>query len=791
MNIGVINGLMLLGLLAAAIPLILHLLSRRRDPVVVWAAMQFLESGQSRASRFALDERLLLLLRTLLILLIVLALSRPFWDPPQGAASTDDSGEINERVTTGPFRDVVVVIDGSTSMARRQAGGQTGFDRAWDSAADLVAQLRPRDGVGLILAGDRIEVLTNSESTVDPRTALQRLDLDPALRPEPLGGSDLPSALIRALEMLRVSRRVRGEIVVLGDGQSFAWRPGASGRWDLVRDLHGRLDEPPAIWAVDVNAQPGPDPNTLDTSGDLEIAERSASGPDAAILDLDTPLGRVLVGRSTIVRATIANVGPGPLPTRTATLRLDGREIPGASRRLDGVAEGDRIGLRFPIALESPGSHLIELVLDASDDPLVANDRAWLTLEAIAELPVLLVDGDRHPEPLRSETDLVARALAPTNLRGSPIVLRRITPNEVTTSDLDGRFPVVIVADVPDLLTEWSDAVLRFLDGGGGLLIAPGDRVDPESMAPSGSAWLPARPTSWRGDPATRRPIARPEPQSFQAVLGRLTDSDDREGSPLADASLFAYWQLDPATGSDVLARLDGGDPWIVTRRVGRGHALMIAGPLSADSGTLPVNLDFVPLINDLVLWLADPEFGARSVIAGSPLTIAYPGLQPDASTLPVIGPEGRPRNAQVVRDTDGRFVVRLDPDQAVRPGPYRFSLQDRSVEPSRSVPDEADSSSDPSDRVGESEPGSIYRVVRTDPAEADPERLSAAESARLARGWPLAFVDDQNALLDRVLGPARPPRQEIWRGLIVVALVLICLEIALTRRLARARGID
>ncbi len=81
MGWGVLNAAMLLGLSGAALPVIIHLLNRRRDTVIDWGAMQFLDLGHQSRRRLRLTELLLMLARMGLLALVALALARPFWRP--------------------------------------------------------------------------------------------------------------------------------------------------------------------------------------------------------------------------------------------------------------------------------------------------------------------------------------------------------------------------------------------------------------------------------------------------------------------------------------------------------------------------------------------------------------------------------------------------------------------------------------------------------------------------------------------------------------------------------------
>src|SRR5207248_228848 len=102
---------MLLGLLGAAVPVLIHLLNRRRDRVIDWGAMQFLALGRRARRRLQLTELLLMLARMMLLALVALALARPYWS--RSAASGSRAVGLG---AVAPPRDVVLVLDGSNSM---------------------------------------------------------------------------------------------------------------------------------------------------------------------------------------------------------------------------------------------------------------------------------------------------------------------------------------------------------------------------------------------------------------------------------------------------------------------------------------------------------------------------------------------------------------------------------------------------------------------------------------------------------------------------------------------------
>src|ERR1041385_5008711 len=111
-----LNPIMLFGLAAVSVPIIIHLLNRRRFQKVVWAAMIFLKTSvEKNQRRMRIEDMILLALRCLLLALLALALARP-------ALLSNSSDVFGQSKVTG-----VVVLDNSQSMGMSD-GMATRFD---------------------------------------------------------------------------------------------------------------------------------------------------------------------------------------------------------------------------------------------------------------------------------------------------------------------------------------------------------------------------------------------------------------------------------------------------------------------------------------------------------------------------------------------------------------------------------------------------------------------------------------------------------------------------------------
>ena len=732
MSWGVLNAAMLLGLAGASVPIIIHLLNRQRDRVIDWGAMQFLDLGKRARQKIRLNELLLMLARMALLALAALALARPFWAPAVKAkANANTRGGLG---IDAPPRDVVLVLDGSASMERK-SGGTTPRAEAVAWARRFVRKLRPGDSIAVLVAGERVRPLIDPPS-FDPAKADAALA---AIKPA-RGSSDLSAALAEAFRVVERTRNPGRDVIVLTDGQRSAWRPGESSRWALVRDLQKRLPVPPRIWSIAFGAGQAPD------------------GPNGSVGPLSVSRSLVTPGLPIAVTATLENAGPGAL-TRTAELFVDGQAAPGSARVVGPIPAGGRAPLTFQTALSAPGGHLLAVKLVGGDDALPGDDESAIPIEVASALPVLLADGEPGLEPLSGETDFLRAALAPTGDDAPQVRASVVRPETLSAEALKGQ-RVVVLANVDRLGPEQVAALGAFVETGGGLLIAPGDRTDASFL--NGVGWMPARLGDLKGNASDRKTIARPAPRTFTGPL--MSPFAQGEAPPLAEADFFAYRVLVPATGAAVLARLDTGDPWVVERPLGRGRVLALATPIDAEAGTLPVNPDFVPLTHEWIFHLAGGSESAL-VHAGEPLVFPLPTAPaPDRKTLPLQTPSGAAALAAIAPPRGGS-AAQARYDDTIESGIYRLTLPDPPG-------------------------GFVYGAVAGDGRESDVALLDPAEAARLAEGWPLVFEPDPARLDARLLAAESGGKREVWRYLVLAALGGLCIEVYLTRKLVRSQGL-
>src|SRR5437588_6488105 len=135
---------------SAFIPIIIHLLNRKRFRIVTWAAMRFLLAAQKKnTKRMRVEQLVLLAVRTLIVLLLVMAMASVMpWSERLWARLFPESAV---RAAGGSKRThKILVLDGSFSMATR-IGDATCFERARAMANKILQETSSGDGFSVVL----------------------------------------------------------------------------------------------------------------------------------------------------------------------------------------------------------------------------------------------------------------------------------------------------------------------------------------------------------------------------------------------------------------------------------------------------------------------------------------------------------------------------------------------------------------------------------------------------------------------------------------------------------------
>ncbi len=627
---------LLFGLAAAALPVLIHLLNRRRLNRIRFPAVKFILLSQKRISRsYRLRHWLLLALRTLAVVWLALLLANPIF---QTGAGLFASG--------GPIA-LAVILDNSLSMT--WSGNGEGFKEAKEAARLLISALHP---------GDRAVIIpTNPASKEPPRFKEQKevllRDVDAIEIAD--GTADLNAALNQAYALLSPPAGQK-EIRLITD-------MGLTG-WDQFSVSALKQYDPSIPFKTIRIAQA---PATLNgTIKDVRLADPAVG--------VNLPLH---------IEASVANFGQKEIHDLLVQLSIDGEN---KEQKLIAVGPQSESAANFQIRVNQPGYHTGKITL--KKDGLAGNTSAYFALDAQDKLRVLLVDGDPQTSLVQSETFFLTRALNPAGETDSSLFLPTvIIPDGLDQAAFDG-YQVVILCNVPTLSDNVIAKLQSFVRQGGGLLIFAGDRVQADNynlkLAQSAP---PLFPTQIRGRTTGAEAsgakigkidLAHPALQGF---------SDPILQESIKSARVWGYANL-AAPPASALMSLAGGEPLLVEQKVGAGRIMFMATSADRDWNDLPVKTAYLPLMQSLVSYLAGGKRGGldAGIAVGGTKKIFLPPSYVGKS-LRIIKPDKQDREVPVAAEKDRAAAAFAENDRA---GIYRLaapgSAKDLSVPPMYAV---------------------------------------------------------------------------------------------------------
>jgi hypothetical protein len=275
-----LHPLALLGLAAAAIPALLHLLQRRMPPEIDFPPVRYLSAAEREsARRLKLRHLLLLILRTALIVVIVLAAARPLVPLRGGGAHQPTAAVIilDNSPSSGAIVDGGLVLDRLRVAAHSTVGRTTSADRVWLMLCD-----------GVLRGGSREALLATIDST---RTGWQRLDLVQAVgrAARLVNAQPLPGREVHVLSDLQRTALASGHAEVPSGVRVLALAPG---RESANRGIAAvTVSEGAAViqlsGSLGSGGTPQPVPVTIRIGGERpnrgEIAARGLATPSSAV----------------------------------------------------------------------------------------------------------------------------------------------------------------------------------------------------------------------------------------------------------------------------------------------------------------------------------------------------------------------------------------------------------------------------------------------------------------------------------------------------------------------------
>ncbi len=607
-----LQGIFLYGLIAVTIPLIIHLLSKRKKVPVLFSSLYFLKLLENRKiRRLKIRQLLLLIFRMVLMALLVFAFSRPTLLRSSGEEYSND-----ENISA------FLIIDNTLSTSAVYNGNSV-YSMIKSMALEIISMLNSGDEIYVIFTGNGDE-LSELQAYYDPETVSRQIISSTFT----FNSKALNKYISSAYEKILHSSNLNREIYVISDFHE------------------NSIDERP----ITQQGQNSKFPVKL---------FYAVAGPErmqnAAVANVSVHNQVFEQNKEIGIRAILVNHSGSLTEDVLASLYVEGKRI--AQKNVDLPANSQEI-VEFSF-IPGRGGELSGIV-EIEDDAVSADNKRFFTIDIPEILKVLII----HDEPEENEF-IEAVFSADFNKLFDPVF---IFPDRINSVDLK-NFDLVIFNG----FNTWSGSdvfrMKNYLTGGGGIIIFPGNRSDIDSYNRfvAGEFSLPlaeeisGRLQDQNDDEAAFVTVSQVDLK--HPIFLKMFDSPD----PAVDyPRIYKSMDMKTRDGTDVVMELTNGKPFLTIQTWENGRIALFSSRPSLTWNTLPVKGIYAPLMHRIAAYLSETDFtGQGDILIGENIEFYYNGSIIDLSILSPEGSEFR-LTPEITAET-----FRITFSETINPGIY------------------------------------------------------------------------------------------------------------------------
>ena len=525
--------------LGALIPIALHFMQNNRKEKLPFPTLRFLKDAQKKsANRTRLENILLWLIRTLIMVLLGFAFSMPM-------IKTGGLGWFGDTP-----RDVAIILDASYSMAYKNGNAEI-WDNGIEAARSIIEGLKERDRFCIFIARSQPEALI-AEPISNKQEGLARL------KTVSFGGgsSQIAPAIEAASQALKKSQSgYEKEIHVITDNQALPWQGFA----------HSKVAEDAS----------GASKSIVDPGTRVFVLMLGVSNPENTA-PFSVTMEPAIMRKGSSAKIKVTSMRTGPPIASTMTLFLDGKET---GRRQ--VTVPDPASSTGEFSLPPLGVGIHEARIEMPDDNLVLDNSFYFLIDVQDRRPSLIVG--------YKDDALFVRTALVSSFAGL-VSMEMVAPDQLSGKKLTDYSSVILCNALP-LTGQAIGSVEGYVKAGGLLIVFPGSKATPEDY----KAWacLPGVPSTVSRVPPTEAKTALSWEKPLHPLVRPMQD-----GLGAAELSVLRKFSWEKVNESSVMLISMGAKlPFLLERTYGSGKVLMFG--ISADRtwSNFPLSPFFLPLV--------------------------------------------------------------------------------------------------------------------------------------------------------------------------------------------------
>ncbi len=544
-----LNTTILIGLIAGAIPIIIHLITRQKAKIVLFSTIRFLkELKNQQIRRLKIRQILLLILRTLIILLLVLAFARPTL-----------KGRLGGNVHSAAETTAVLILDNSLSMSI-ESNGQQLFDLVKQRTGELEELFHIGDEIyGLFATIGTPPIFDGAK--YDFKTVIKIIQKAAVNQ----SSTDFVGALLKAKDILEQSNNINKEIYLISDLQQTGFHQVENLVLPLFQDQQIKI---------------------------FNIPIKASKMSNLIIIEV-RPVNQIIEkGKVFELEATVKNSGTKPERNKLVQIFIDDKRAGQASLNIE---PGKSQTIKFRVVPQRTGLIAGSVLLE--DDDLFADNRRYFTFSVPEQIPVLAIG--------QSETDtrFLQLALNPELNPSSSIKVDYLHPTKIEFGTLK-NYQVVILSNIPRIDGTVLSSIVDQVKAGLGLVVFLGNGVDLRNYNENLNQKLAL--------PSFTETVGEIGARDVFLTLGKIDFSHpifagvfENQKKQIESPQFYFLTKMKLQPHQEKVIEFNNGDPFLIESNFGKGKVLVFASAIDPNWSDLYLKGLFVPLMNRCIMYLA------------------------------------------------------------------------------------------------------------------------------------------------------------------------------------------
>ncbi|MDR3666390.1 MAG: BatA domain-containing protein [Ignavibacteriaceae bacterium] len=553
-----LNPAVLFGLIAASIPVLIHLFNLRKLKKIEFSTLAFLKELQkNKIRKIKLKQLLLLALRVLIVLFLIMAFARPTLE---GVAI---GGTTSAAKTTAVF-----ILDDTYSMSVVDGKGSY-FNQAKGTIHELLRQLQEGDEAALVLTSDigKEEIVPTSNLKEFAKT-IDNVQISYTT-------GTIHGALIKAGDILSRSKNFNKEIYLLSDFQT-----GNLGKENTYSDLSRILNNKIKLYTFDYSGKEVYNIGIDDLKLNTQIFEKN---------------------KPVNFSITVTNYSKRTGQNIVVSLFLNGERSAQQSVTLN---EGESKVINMDAVPKQTG--FVDAMAEIEDDEIMQDNKRYINLYIPKEVPVIIFSDNPN------DNEFIQLALNASN-ESSALNIMSKNLNQISSYNLSEYNTVILITSstLPN-----PERIKSYVQGGGGLLLFPGSTPNLQSFQQSVQSLNLPSPQAFAGkiNDATN-------PKSFENVeynhpiFQNLFLKEDKK--KIESPDIYAHYKITTLGKGQSIIDLMDGSSFLSEYKMGKGNIFLFNTSPVLSWSNFPLKSIFVPLITKSVFYVASKDRNQNTYIAG------------------------------------------------------------------------------------------------------------------------------------------------------------------------------